>query len=183
MSRLGTEERSRYAVRNKTIMLVLIDTWFRLAELAGLNVADVNIVEGRCRVMGKGSRERIVPTGGRSRRALGEWLLVRRAAPRETALFLNQSGGRLGARVVQQAVTSAARLAGIPTRSSPHVLRHRFARAFLKNGGDKNGGDVFSLQRILGHSPASLQVTRRYGNLVDEDLRAIHRKASPVDRL
>ena len=79
----------------------------------------------------------------------------------------------------------APRLAGgmpfVPTLHDDR--RSGFARAFLKNGGDKNGGDVFSLQRILGHSPASLQVTRRYGNLVDEDLRAIHRKASPVDRL
>jgi integrase/recombinase XerD len=46
-----------------------------------------------------------------------------------------------------------------------------------------NGGDVFSLQQILGHSPSSLQVTRRYVDLLDEDLRAIHREASPVDRL
>jgi integrase/recombinase XerD len=61
---------------------------------------------------------------------------------------------------------------------SPHILRHTFARSFLQNG-----GDVFSLQRILGHSPSSLQVTRRYVDLLDDDLREIHRNASPVDRL
>jgi site-specific recombinase XerD len=58
------------------------------------------------------------------------------------------------------------------------VLRHLFARAFLTNG-----GDVFSLQRLLGHSPRSIQVTRRCVDLLDEDLRAIHRLASPADRL
>jgi len=58
------------------------------------------------------------------------------------------------------------------------VLRHTFARSFLQNG-----GDVFSLQRILGHSPSSLPVTRRYVDLLDDDLRAVHRSASPVDRL
>ena len=58
------------------------------------------------------------------------------------------------------------------------VLRHTFARAFLTNG-----GDVFSLQRILGHSPRSIQITRRYVDLLDEDLRAVHRLASPADRL
>ena len=63
-------------------------------------------------------------------------------------------------------------------RCSPHVLRHTFARSFLRNG-----GDVFSLQRILGHSPRSLQVTRRYLDLDDDDLRAVHRSVSPVDRL
>jgi site-specific recombinase XerD len=59
-------------------------------------------------------------------------------------------------------------------RRSPHT----FARSFLRNG-----GDVFSLQRILGHSPRSLQVTRRYLDLDDDDLRAVHRSVSPVDRL
>ncbi|MEX1156998.1 MAG: tyrosine-type recombinase/integrase, partial [Chloroflexota bacterium] len=63
-------------------------------------------------------------------------------------------------------------------RCSPHVLRHTFARTFLTNG-----GDVFSLQRILGHSPASLEITRRYVHLLDDDLRATHRRASPVDHL
>jgi integrase/recombinase XerD len=58
------------------------------------------------------------------------------------------------------------------------VLRHTFARALLSNG-----GDVFSLQRILGHSPASLDVTRRYVELLDEDLREVHRRASPTDLL
>jgi len=58
------------------------------------------------------------------------------------------------------------------------VLRHTFARSFLGNG-----GDVFSLQRILGHSPASLDVTLRYVELLDEDLREVHRRASPMDLL
>ena len=61
---------------------------------------------------------------------------------------------------------------------SPHVLRHTFARTFLANG-----NDVFSLQRILGHSPTSLEVTRRYVHLLDDDLRETHRRASPVDHL
>lgn len=61
---------------------------------------------------------------------------------------------------------------------SPHVLRHTFARSFLANG-----GDVFTLQRILGHSPASLEVTQRYVSLLDEDIREMHRRASPMDRL
>ena len=67
--------------------------------------------------------------------------------------------------------------ADLSVRCSPHILRHTFARSFLQNG-----GDVFSLQRILCHSPSSLQVTRRYVDYLD-DLREIHRNASPVDRL
>ena len=67
---------------------------------------------------------------------------------------------------------------GLEVRCSPHILRHTFARSFLANG-----GDVFSLQRILGHSPASLAVTQRYVELLDEDLREVHRRASPMDLL
>jgi integrase/recombinase XerD len=75
-------------------------------------------------------------------------------------------------------VRRLAGAAGVADRCSPHILRHSFARAFLANG-----GDVFTLQRILGHSPSSLQVTRRYVRLLDEDIRAAHRRASPLDRL
>ena len=78
---------------------------------------------------------------------------------------------------IQKIVRRVAQRAGLQTRCSPHILRHTFARAFLTNG-----GDVFSLQRILGHSPASLDITQRYVELLDEDLREVHRRASPMDQ-
>jgi len=94
------------------------------------------------------------------------------------ALPLRQSGDRLTARGLYQLVHRLASRTELQTRCSPHVLRHTFARSFLMNG-----GDVFSLQRILGHSPSSIQATRRYVALLDDDLRAVHRLASPADRL
>jgi site-specific recombinase XerD len=157
----------------------MIDTGMRLSEVAGLTVADVDLIEGRCRVMGKGRRERVVPIGRRTRRALRVWISIRRpAAVASSPLFAGPRGSRLSPRGIHQLVRRLARRAGIETRCSPHVLRHTFARAF-----PTNGGDVFSLQRILGHSPRSIQVTRRYVELLDEDLRAVHRKASPADNL
>ena len=87
-------------------------------------------------------------------------------------------GQGLTAHGIRQFFRRLAARGALSTRCSPHVLRHTFARSFLQNG-----GDVFSLQRILGHSPASLQVTRRYVDLLDDDLRSVHRNASPVDRL
>jgi len=170
---------SRQPKRDLALVLLMIDTGIRLSEVASLNLADVDLIEGRCRVMGKGSRERLVPIGRRTRKALRAWTSVRRPSPAANSpLFAGPRGSRLSARGIHKLVRRLATRAGIDTRCSPHVLRHTFARAFLTNG-----GDIFSLQRILGHSPRSIQVTRRYVDLLDEDLRAVHRNASPADRL
>lgn len=170
---------SRHPQRDLALVLLMIDTGIRLSEVASLNIADVDLIEGRCRVMGKGSRERLVPIGRRTRKTLRAWTSVRRPSPAANSpLFAGPRGSRLSARGIHQLIRRLARRGAIETRCSPHVLRHTFARAFLTNG-----GDVFSLQRILGHSPRSIQVTRRYVELVDDDLRAVHRRVSPVDRL
>lgn len=169
---------TRDSIRDRAILLVLLDTGLRLGELVRLSVGDVDLIEGRCRVMGKGAKERVVPIGGRTRRAVRAWVVTRRRVGNSDPLFVSRRGGRLTPRAVQQLIHRLAIAADISTRCSPHVLRHSFARAFLANG-----GDVFSLQRILGHSPSSLQVTRRYVQLLDDDLRAVHRRVSPVDRL
>lgn len=168
----------RDPIRDRALLVLLLDTGLRLGELVRLSVGDVDLIEGRCRVMGKGAKERVVPIGGRTRRALRAWIVTRRRVADPDPLFISRRGGRLTPRAVQQLVRRLAVAAGVSTRCSPHILRHSFARAFLANG-----GDVFSLQRILGHSPSSLQVTRRYVQLLDDDLRAVHRRVSPVDRL
>ncbi len=174
----AVDARSADVARDRAVVLLFLDTGVRLSELVGMSVADIDLVEGRCRVMGKGSKERVVPVGGRARRAIRASLLARGSVSPDDPLFVGRRGDRLTPRAVQQLVRRLARAAGLAQRCSPHVLRHSFARAFLANG-----GDVFSLQRILGHSPASLQVTRRYVRLLDDDLRAVHRRVSPADRL
>ena len=150
---MAAASESRNAQRDLALVLLMIDTGIRLSELAALKVADVDLIEGRCRVMGKGSRERVVPVGRRTRKALRASLSVRRPGSTNEPLFSGPRGSSLSGRGVHQLVGRLARRAGIETRCSPHVLRHTFARAFLTNG-----GDVFSLQRILGHSPRSIQV-------------------------
>jgi site-specific recombinase XerD len=169
---------SQHLERDRAIVLLLLDTGLRLSEAAGVRVRDLDLVEGRCRVMGKGRRERIVPVGRKTRRALRQWLGRRGPVRPEDALFVGRGGLQLQPRAIQQLVRRVSRRAELTSRCSPHVLRHTFARSFLRNG-----GDLFSLQRILGHSPSSIQVTRRYVDLLDDDLRAVHRAASPVDRL
>lgn len=175
---LRATDTSAHPERDRAIVLLLLDTGLRLAEAAGLRVGDVDLAEGRATVMGKGARQRMVPIGRRTRQALRRILAPRGGVEVGAPLFLASDGGALTAHGVQQVFRRLARRERLSVRCSPHVLRHTFARSFLRNG-----GDVFSLQRILGHSPRSLQVTRRYLDLDDDDLRAVHRSVSPVDRL
>jgi site-specific recombinase XerD len=170
---------SRFPDRDLAVFLLMLDTGLRVSEAAALKIRDVDFEAGRCRVMGKGSKERIVPIGRRARKALRRYLVVSgRAHDLDTPVFGRQGGGALSVVGLQHLIQRVVAQSSLSLRCSPHVLRHTFARGFLTNG-----GDVFSLQRILGHSPASLQVTRRYVNLLDDDLRETHRRASPVDRL
>lgn len=175
---LAAIEGSEQPERDRALVLLLLDTGIRLSEAAGLSVHDVDLIEGRCRVMGKGAKERVVPVGRKARRAIRLMLARRRRSGPGDPLFIGAVGRPLAPHGFQQVLRRLSARAGLTVRSSPHILRHTFARSFLQNG-----GDVFSLQRILGHSPSSLQVTRRYVDLLDDDLREIHRNASPVDRL
>ncbi len=167
---------SQQPERDRAIMFLLLDTGLRLSEAAGIRVRDLDLIEGRCRVLGKGGRERVVPLGRKTRRALRRCLAGRGMLRPDDALFIRRGGRPLHPRGIQQVVRRLSRRTALASRCSPHVLRHTFARSFLVNG-----GDVFSLQRILGHSPSSLQVTRRYVDLLDDDLRAVHREASPEE--
>lgn len=163
------------SVRDRAIVLLMLDTGLRLSELAGLRPVDLR-PDGSLKVMGKGARERIVPVGGVARQALVRYLRQANVADTEAAIFRARGGGPLGARGVQQVFKRLKARAGIPGRCSPHTLRHTFARAYLLNG-----GDAFSLQRMLGHS--TLDMVKRYVTLADTDLAARHLVASPADRL
>ena len=162
------------STRDRAILLLFFDTGLRLSELAGLRSADLR-PDGSVKVMGKGARERIVPVGSTARQALARYLRQGDGAA-DAVIFRSRRGGALGWRGIQQAFRRLKLRAGIPGRCSPHTLRHTFARAYLVNG-----GDAFSLQRILGH--ATLDMVKRYVVLADTDLAARHRTASPADRL
>ena len=163
------------SVRDRAIVLLMLDTGLRLSELAGLRPSDLR-PDGSLKVMGKGARERIVPVGGVARQALARSLRQASVTDADAAIFRARGGGALGARGVQQVFKRLKTRAGIPGRCSPHTLRHTFARAYLLNG-----GDAFSLQRMLGHS--TLDMVKRYVALADTDLAARHAVASPADRL
>ena len=161
--------------RERALILLLLDTGLRLAEVTGLRVADLR-PDGTMLVMGKGSKERIVPLGAAARRALLRYVAERGAVRPTDPVFMGRWGRPLRRKSIQLAIADLGRRAGVATRCSPHTFRHTFARSYLVNG-----GDVFSLQQILGHT--TLDMVRRYVSLTEADLVARHRVASPADRL
>jgi site-specific recombinase XerD len=162
------------SVRDRALILLLLDTGLRVSEAAGISLGDLR-PDGSIKVMGKGARERIVPVGPTARSALVRYLAERAAGGREEGLFLGREG-QLTTRGIHQLLGRLKRRTGVQARCNPHALRHTFAHAYLVNG-----GDLFSLQRILGHS--TLDMVRRYVALADSDVALRHQVASPADRL
>jgi integrase/recombinase XerD len=166
--------------RDWAMILMLIDTGLRASELVGLTLGDINLEDGLLKVYGKGNKERVVPIGAKVQRALWKYLNHHRsqpANPLHPTLFLTASGGPISTdqlRAIINKYTSRADIEGV--RCSPHTFRHTFAISYLRNG-----GDVFSLQRILGHS--SLDVVRIYVNMAVADVKACHRRFSPADNM
>jgi len=166
--------------RNYTIMLFLLDSLMRISELIGSQMKDLNL-EGRClKVWGKGSKERIVPFGRITQKALWRYIKFYRPEPlipRQDMVFLTTDGRQLTKNRVETILKTYGDRAGLKgVRVSPHTFRHTGAVSFLRNG-----GDLFSLQRIMGHS--SLEVLRGYLNLSQNDLNRVHERASPLDNL
>jgi len=164
--------------RNQAILLTFLDTGMRLGELVGLDLRGLDLSRSViCIRRGKGRRERQVPFGRSLFRVLRRWVEVRGIASGSQALYTSRSGRRIGARNVARIIERTAERAGLAgERVTPHTLRHSFATHYIKNG-----GDPFSLQRILGHS--SITTTMVYVTMAGAGLREAHAKASPVDRL
>lgn len=160
--------------RLRALVLALVDCGLRASELCGLDLGDVDWNAGTLKVMGKGAKERAVPFGEATRQALLAYLAKRGDVPRQPALFVTCYRERLTRHELHRVLKEAGERAGIPGLH-PHQLRHTCAVMYLRNG-----GDAFTLQRLLGHS--SLEMTRRYCELAQGDLVARHRQASPGDR-
>jgi len=168
--------RSFNGIRLRAVILTLLDCGLRASELCGLTLEDVSWDEGTLRVMGKGGKERIVPFGEATRQALLAYVAKRGNIPGQGALFVTCYGDPMNRHEAHRLLAAAGRKAGlVGVRCSPHTFRHTFAVMYLRNG-----GDAFSLQKLLGHS--SLDMTRRYAELAQADVVAKHRQCSPGDR-
>ena len=179
-SLLETINGSANGYRDSVIVLLLLDTGLRVNELINLMMGNVWLEEGLIKVLGKGDKERLVPIGKQVRKLLWRYINKYRpqpAMPNLDNLFLNREGLPLTKNHLDSLMQRYGRIAELTgVRCSPHTLRHTFAISYLRNG-----GDVFSLQKILGHS--SLEMTRRYCELADVDMRQAHAIASPVDNI
>src|SRR5262249_54824408 len=148
----------------------------RASELCGLKQRDVDFQGKRCVVLGKGNKHRTVPFGGTAARALWAYL---KDDPREAGdpLFMSERGEpftRSGLLQLMERLGKTAKRAAV--RCSPHTFRHTLGVEFLRAG-----GNVFTLQQLLGHT--DLKMTNRYVALAQADIENQHRQFSPADRL
>ncbi len=161
--------------RDAVIVELLYGSGLRVSECVGLDIEQVELKRGEVRVVGKGSKERIVPLPQAALDAVESWLLVRELLepdPENRALILNARGGRLTSRSAGRLLKTRALRAGIPKDVHPHALRHSFATHLLEGG-----ADLRSIQEMLGH--ASLSTTQSYTHLTTDSLLSVHRRCHP----
>ncbi len=140
-------------LRDRALLELLYGAGLRVSEVAGIDLADLDLTNRQVTVTGKGDRTRVALFGRPARAALSQYIERGRpqlAAPSpQAALFLNRSGGRLSVRSVQEIVRRAGVAAGILQRVHPHLLRHSFATHMLEDG-----ADLRVVQHLLGHTSA-----------------------------
>ncbi|MEA2601444.1 MAG: integrase/recombinase XerC [Acidobacteriota bacterium] len=168
--------------RDRAILEMLYAAGLRVSELVGLDWPDVDLKARMVRVMGKGSKERMVPFGRPAAESLRRWLEVWeevRAAARNgdeaAPVFLNTFGTRLTDRSVRRVIDRWVDAAAVARGVHPHTLRHTFATHLLENG-----ADLRAIQELLGHS--SLSTTQKYTHLEVERLLSVYRDAHPRAR-
>ncbi|MDO9010119.1 MAG: tyrosine recombinase XerC [Thiobacillus sp.] len=163
--------------RDRAMFELFYSSGLRLAELAGLDLNDLDLQSGEAEVTGKGRKTRIVPVGQHALAALAAWLQQRAPLARDNtpALFLNQRGTRLTPRSIQLRLKRWALQAGLNQHVHPHLLRHAFATHVLQSS-----GDLRAVQEMLGH--ASISTTQVYTHLDWQHLAKIYDQAHPRAR-
>ncbi len=163
-------------IRNRLIIETLYDTGIRVSELVNIKLNDLNIATKEIRVLGKGSKERIVYFGDYEIDILN--LYLNQARPKllknksSDYLLLNHLGDRLTDRGVRLIISDVIKKASLKHKVSPHTLRHTFATHLLNEG-----ADLKSVQELLGHS--SLSTTQIYTHVSNERLRSVYLKSHP----
>ncbi|MBS4060970.1 MAG: tyrosine-type recombinase/integrase [Bacteroidetes bacterium] len=167
------------ADRDSAILLMLLDTGVRVGELARMTVDDVNLKTGEVIVTpfgesGRKTKGRAVFIGKSTMRVLWRYLANRGNPEPEEPLLLSRHGHPMSRNSIRLLLADMGKRAGV-ANVHPHRFRHTFAIEFLRND-----GDVFSLQRILGH--ADLETVKKYLELAQADTQNAHKRASPADR-
>jgi site-specific recombinase XerD len=163
--------KKKYERRLHMLILFLLDTGCRISEALTLRVRDLDMDNMLVTLDGKGRKQRVVPFSFELRKALFRFLrdFGRKV---DALLFATRTETLIGRRNVLRAVKNLCKQLGFnPPSRTLHAFRHSFAVNYLRRG-----GSVFHLQKVLGHS--TLEMTRRYANLMTEDLQAVHERVS-----
>jgi integrase/recombinase XerC len=161
--------------RDRAVLEILYGSGLRVSEVCSLSIASCESSGNTLRVMGKGSKERLVPLSTPAQHAIEQWLAVRREVVGESsgnALFLSSRGKPIARRDVARLLDEACARAGIAGGTHPHALRHSFATHLMDNGADTR-----SIQELLGHSDAA--TTQRYTHVSKERLRLAYSETHP----
>ncbi len=170
---------SWHTKRDRAILELFYSSGLRLSELVGANIDSLDPIEGNILVLGKGSKERLLPVGSHALIALREWLQVRELLPGKkqhiqdpAALFISERGSRLNPRSVQSRINHWTRAQGLAGQVHPHMLRHSFASHLLESS-----GDLRAVQELLGH--ADISTTQIYTHLDFQHLAEVYDKSHP----
>jgi len=156
------------------ILETFYSTGMRAAELLTLKLSDINFTNNTLKVLGKGRKERIIPFGDNCKKAINDYLVIRKLINTSNSdiLFLNKNGKKLYPmyvyRIVRKSISSVSDL----KKKSPHVLRHTFATHLIENG-----ADIRAIQELLGHS--SLSTTQVYTHISADKLKKVYEKSHP----
>jgi len=176
------------SLRDRAILELLYSTGGRVSEIVGINVNDISMMNSESaevrviKLRGKGNKERIVPMGSFSVKALDDYLvrvrpslLGKNSKNKNDALFLNQRGSRISRQSAWQIVVDSAKKSGLSEGISPHVFRHSFATHLLDGG-----ADIRVVQELLGH--ASVTTTQIYTLITIDKIRESYSLAHPRAR-
>ena len=158
--------------RDLAIIELIYSSGLRVSEAVNSNLNDFEENKNFLRVIGKGSKTRLVPVGRYARNAINNWMLERdKLSTKDNALFVNLRGSRITTRSVQERIKNIALMQGLPP-VNPHMLRHSFATHLLESS-----GDLRSIQELLGHS--SLSTTQIYTRLDYQHLMKVYENSHP----
>ena len=158
--------------RDLAIIELIYSSGLRVSEAVNVNLNDFEDNKNFLRVLGKGSKTRLVPVGRYAQNAINNWVVDReKLSTNDNALFVNLRGNRISTRSVQERIKNIAIMQGLPP-VNPHMLRHSFATHLLESS-----GDLRSIQELLGHS--SLSTTQIYTRLDYQHLIKVYEKSHP----
>ncbi|RYY58585.1 MAG: integrase [Chitinophagaceae bacterium] len=174
MKTVSTVSEDWKSLNGKLIILLFYSTGMRLSELIGLKENQVDAARGHIKVLGKGSKERIIPVSADLLRDLAAYQQLKRKEFENATeyLLVTEKGKKLYPKYAYLLVRAHLETAGTLDKKSPHVLRHTFATHLMNNGADLN-----AVKELLGHS--SLAATQVYTHNTIDKLKDIHRKAHP----